>query len=158
MAFREKFIEGLEHLSRKGQLDCGGPASAFQDRQLFAATMQRLKKERRVVDARPPFGGPQHVLRYLGRYTHRIAISNHRLLGFDGQHAVLNLTIRNRLLNFPWRRDRSRTWTDATAFIGQPQSWVEIMGGDSSRQIAKPLICNNLPPQCSIWIQVFSGR
>ena len=40
------------------------------------------------VYAKPPFGGPAHVLRYLGRYTHRIAISNHRLLAFDGQRVT----------------------------------------------------------------------
>jgi hypothetical protein len=85
IVFRDKFIEELEHLYSKGLLACGGPASAFQHRELFAATMQRLKKQRWVVDARPPSGGPQHVLRYFGRYTHRIAISNHRLLGFDGE-------------------------------------------------------------------------
>ena len=88
IAFRNKFIDGLVHLYSKGLLDCGGPASAFEDPELFATTMQRLKKQRWVVDARPPFGGPQHVLRYLGRYTHRIAISNHRLLGFDGQRVT----------------------------------------------------------------------
>jgi len=85
IAFRNKFLEGLEHLYGKGLLDCRGPASAFQDRGVFAATMERLKKERWVVDVRPPFGGPKHVLRYLGRYTHRIAISNHRLVAFDGK-------------------------------------------------------------------------
>jgi hypothetical protein len=41
-----------------------------------------------LVYAKPPFGGPEHVLRYLGRYTHRIAISNHRLLGFDGERVT----------------------------------------------------------------------
>jgi hypothetical protein len=39
-----------------------------------------------VVYAKPSFGGPAQVLRYLGRYTHRVAISNHRLLSFDGEH------------------------------------------------------------------------
>jgi hypothetical protein len=41
-----------------------------------------------VVYAKPAFGGPMQVLRYLGRYTHRIAISNHRLLAFDGEHVT----------------------------------------------------------------------
>jgi hypothetical protein len=38
-----------------------------------------------VVYAKPPFGGPEHILRYLGRYTHRVAISNHRLISFANQ-------------------------------------------------------------------------
>jgi len=75
----------LVHLYGRRLLDCRGPASAFQDRDVFAATIEQLKKKRWVVDARPPFGGPEHVLRYLGRYTHRIAISNHRLVAFDGK-------------------------------------------------------------------------
>jgi len=41
-----------------------------------------------VVYAKPAFGGPMQVLRYLGRYTHRVAISNHRLLAFDGEHVT----------------------------------------------------------------------
>jgi hypothetical protein len=41
-----------------------------------------------VVYAKPAFGGPMHVLRYLGRYTHRVAISNHRLLAFDGERVT----------------------------------------------------------------------
>jgi Putative transposase len=47
-----------------------------------------LGNKRWFVYAKPPFGGPAHVLRYLGRYTHRIAISNHRLLAFDGQRVT----------------------------------------------------------------------
>ena len=45
----------------------------------------KLSKKKWFVYAKPPFGGPAHVLRYLGRYTHRIAISNHRLTSFDGE-------------------------------------------------------------------------
>lgn len=86
IAFRTKFLAGLEHLYGKRLLECRGPASAFKDPDVFAATMEQLKKERWVVDVRPPFGGPQQVLRYLGRYTHRIAISNHRLVSFNGKH------------------------------------------------------------------------
>jgi Putative transposase len=66
-------------------LNCAGPAAAFQDRQWFSELLGQLRKEKWVVYAKPPFGGPAHVLRYLGRYTHRIAISNHRLTSFDGQ-------------------------------------------------------------------------
>ena len=50
--------------------------------------MDRLQNKKWIVYAKPPFGGPAHVLRYLGRYTHRIAISNHRLLAFDGQRVT----------------------------------------------------------------------
>ena len=86
--FRDKFLFGLKRLYSNGSLDCRGPAAAFQDRRLFEELMDRLQNKKWIVYAKPPFGGPAHVLRYLGRYTHRIAISNHRLLAFDGQRVT----------------------------------------------------------------------
>jgi hypothetical protein len=83
--FREKFLAGLRQLYRKGQLDCRGPAADFSNPAWFEDLVARLGKKKWFVYAKPPFGGPAHVLRYLGRYTHRMAISNHRLLAFDGQ-------------------------------------------------------------------------
>src|SRR5271170_4149971 len=58
---------------------------AMKPRELFSELLNQLRKKKWIVYAKPPFGGPAHVLRYLGRYTHRIAISNHRLLAFDGK-------------------------------------------------------------------------
>ena len=84
--FRDKFIAGLQHLYNKNQLNCRGPAAAFQDRQWFSELLTQLRRGKWVVYAKPPFGGPEQVLRYLGRYTHRIAISNHRITSFDGEY------------------------------------------------------------------------
>ncbi len=86
--FRQKFTDELEHLHRKGLLDCAGPAADFQDRAWFSELLHQLRHKRWVVYAKPSFGGPAQVLRYLGRYTHRIAISNHRLLAFDGERVT----------------------------------------------------------------------
>ncbi len=83
--FRNKFLDGLERLYGKGQLDCRGPAADFRDPAWFQQLTAKLSKKKWYVHAAPPFGGPAHVLGYLGRYTHRMAISNHRLLAFDGQ-------------------------------------------------------------------------
>jgi len=83
--FRGKFLAGLTRLHRKGQLRCEGPAAEFKDRNKFSRLVGPLYRQRWVVYARKAMGGPEQVLRYLGRYTHRIAISNHRLLAFDGQ-------------------------------------------------------------------------
>ena len=69
------------------QLQCAGPAAALGDPQQFANLVRRLHRHDWVVYAKPAFGGPMQVLRYLGRYTHRVAISNHRLLAF-GQERV----------------------------------------------------------------------
>jgi Putative transposase/Transposase zinc-binding domain len=86
--FRGKFIDGLKHLYRRKKLGHAGPASVFSDRKQFAKLVGRLRRQDWVVYAKPAFGGPLQVLRYLGRYTHRVAISNHRLLAFDGERVT----------------------------------------------------------------------
>jgi hypothetical protein len=77
--FRGKFIDLLKRARGRGQLTGGdaGEEQAFQ-RLLNAAVQHDW-----VVYAKPPFGGPQQVLKYLSRYTHRIALSNRRLLSMD---------------------------------------------------------------------------
>ena len=83
--FREKFLAGLRQLYRKDLLNLRGPAAQFRDSAWFEQLMEKLGKKKWYVHAEPPFGGPEHVLRYLGRYTHRMAISNHRITAFDGE-------------------------------------------------------------------------
>jgi hypothetical protein len=84
--FREKFLAGLRHFYSKNLLDLRGPAADFRDPVWFEQLIAKLATKKWFVYAKPPFGGPEHVLRYLGRYTHRMAISNHRITAFDGQH------------------------------------------------------------------------
>jgi putative transposase len=86
--FRGKFCAGLKRLHRRGQLRCAGPASALADPKQFRQLLRRVHRQGWRVYAKPAFGGPRKVLRYLGRYTHRIAISNHRLVAFDGEHVT----------------------------------------------------------------------
>jgi hypothetical protein len=86
--FRGKFLAGLKRLHRRNKLCCNGPAAALADAQQFAKLMRRLHRHDWVVYAKPAFGGPMQVLRYLGRYTHRVAISNHRLLAFDQERVT----------------------------------------------------------------------
>jgi predicted RNA-binding Zn-ribbon protein involved in translation (DUF1610 family) len=83
--FRGKFLAGLKRLYEQKKLQCVGPAAAFQDPEQFAGLLRRLYKQKWFVYAKPAFGGPMQVIRYLGRYTHRVAVSNHRLLDFDGE-------------------------------------------------------------------------
>jgi Putative transposase/Transposase zinc-binding domain len=78
--FRGKFVAGLKQLFRKNQLQFFGACRQLSDAKAFNAFLRTLFREEWVVYAKPPFGGPEHVLHYLARYTHRIAISNHRLL------------------------------------------------------------------------------
>jgi len=90
--FRGKFLAGLKRLYRRKQLCCSGPASLLRDPKQFALLLRRLHRHDWVVYAKPALGDPSQVLRYLGRYTHRVAISNHRLVSFDGE-----------LVTFRWR-------------------------------------------------------
>jgi Putative transposase/Transposase zinc-binding domain len=86
--FRGKFLAGLKRLQRSNKLHCAGPAAALSDPRQFANLLRRLHRHDWVVYAKPAFGGPMQVLRYLGRYTHRVAISNHRLLAFDQERVT----------------------------------------------------------------------
>jgi len=86
--FRGKFLAGLKRLHRSKKLQCAGPAAAFADPRQFTELLRRLHRHDWVVYAKPAFGGPMQVLRYLGRYTHRVAISNHRLLAFDQERVT----------------------------------------------------------------------
>jgi hypothetical protein len=86
--FRGKFLAGLKRLHHREKLQCAGPAAALADRRQFAKLLRRLHRHDWVVYAKPAFGGPLQVLRYLGRYTHRVAISNHRLLAFEEERVT----------------------------------------------------------------------
>lgn len=81
--FRRLFIEGLLALHRTGQLALFGDLSSLANGEAFAEYLAPLRKTEWVVYAKPPFGGPEAVLAYLSRYTHRVAISNHRLVSAD---------------------------------------------------------------------------
>ena len=84
--YRGKFLAGLQRLFDQGQLRFGGDQAALAAPAAFAAWLSRLRVKEWVVYAKPPFGGPAQVLKYLARYTHRVAISNHRLLDLtDGR-------------------------------------------------------------------------
>ena len=84
--FRGKFVAGLKQAHRRGRLTCPGPLQPLADDTAFRAFLRTLFRQDWVVYVKPPFGGPTHVLHYLARYTHRVAISNHRIVNVgDGQ-------------------------------------------------------------------------
>ncbi len=85
--FRRLFIEKLAAAHAQGALSFFGELAGLADPQVFAAHLAPLRRTEWVVYAKPPFGGPAAVLAYLARYTHRVAISNHRLVRLD-DHAV----------------------------------------------------------------------
>jgi len=87
--FRGKFVAGLKRAFQDGQLRFHGNLALLAQPKIFAAWVRPLFRKDWVVYAKHPFGGPQYVLQYLGRYTHRVAISNHRLLSFaDGKVTI----------------------------------------------------------------------
>jgi len=86
--FRAKFVHGLRKAFRKRKLIFPGSIAPLANPKRFATFVDSLFRKRWVVYAKPAFGAPTQVLRYLGRYTHRVAISNHRLLSFDGEQVT----------------------------------------------------------------------
>ena len=84
--FRGKFVAGLKRLFRQKKLRFHGSLQSLGEGKIFHRFLRRLFRQDWVVYAKPPFGGPEHVLHYLARYTHRVAISNHRLISLaDGK-------------------------------------------------------------------------
>jgi hypothetical protein len=81
--FRRLFLTRVLALHQAGQLGFFGTLSHLADRRAFLRHLAPVRKKRWVVYAKPPLAGPEAVLAYLSRYTHRVAISNSRLIGFD---------------------------------------------------------------------------
>ena len=107
--FRRLFLERLAALHQAGRLSFFGNDAHFAGAQSFAALLAASRKTDWVVYAKRPFGGPETVLAYLSRYTHRVAIANSRLIAYD-RHGV----------TFRWKdyrtegRDRQKRMTLAT--------------------------------------------
>jgi Putative transposase len=81
--FRGKFVAGLKTAFHEGRLQFYGNLAALADPRIFAAWLRLLFRHDWIVYAKPPFGGPEHALRYLSGYTHRVAISNRRLVALE---------------------------------------------------------------------------
>jgi hypothetical protein len=111
---------------RQGTLEFFGQLADLADPARFHAWLRKSKRTEWVVYAKPPFGGPEHVLKYLARYTHRVAISSSRLLSLD-----------NGRVTFRWRDSRHGNQTksmtlEAVEFIRRfllhilPSGFVKI--------------------------------
>jgi hypothetical protein len=81
--FRGKFTAGLKQFFRQNKLQFHGLLRSLAEPRCFGKFLRQLFRENWVVYAKPPFSGPEHVLHYLSRYTHRVAISSHRLVTFQ---------------------------------------------------------------------------
>ena len=84
--FRGKFVAGLKRAFTDRKLLFPGSLKGLSEQKAFNAFLRSLFRQDWVVYSKRPFGGPQHVLHYLARYTHRVAISNHRIVNLaDGK-------------------------------------------------------------------------
>jgi len=81
--FRGTYLAGLQRAFDRGDLHLTGSLAAVADPAAFTGWLAALRHHAWVVYCKPPFAGPEPVLAYLGRYTHRVALSNERLLAFD---------------------------------------------------------------------------
>jgi hypothetical protein len=84
--FCGKFCEELRELFKQDRLQFHGSLQQLASPGAFSRFLWQLGQKDWVVYAKPPFGGAEHVLNYLARYTHRVAISNHRLVAFENDH------------------------------------------------------------------------
>lgn len=86
---REIFCDALEEAFLQGKLSFPHSLAHLQDPDAFRRFLRKRRRQKWVVYCKQPFGGPEQFLRYIGRYTHRVAISNQRILGFsDGRVTV----------------------------------------------------------------------
>jgi hypothetical protein len=124
--FRGKLLGFLKQSYRLGKLCFAGKLAELSTPRAFYSLLRSLRRSEWVVYSKPPFGGPEHVLKYLARYTHRVAISNGRLLNLE-----------NGQVRFRWRdsRHNNRSSTmrlDAVEFIRRfllhvlPDGFVKI--------------------------------
>src|ERR1700687_299489 len=120
--FRRLFLEALQKAYAAGELQFFGDLEHLRDPAAFARYLEPLKNSQCVVYVTPPFGVPQHVLEYLGRYTHRVAISNRRLLALEqGQ------------VSFSWKDYRDKQ---------QPQKVMTV----SAEEFIRRFLQHSLPP------------
>ena len=180
--FRGKFVEALTSLYRRGQLQLHGPLKGLREPRAFRAFLRTLYLEDWVVYAKKPFGGPEHVLHYLSRYTHRVAISNHRLLRFEdgrvtfrwkdyahgGKKRAMTLTAHEfirrfllhvlprgfvRIRHFGWMANRNRSLRAAECRALLPPA--------GTRPISPPASTARLCPHCGgavVVVERFTAR
>jgi hypothetical protein len=149
-AFKCRYIRGLKQLYQKNELSVPGHLQRFASLSAFSSLINDLAGKKWIAYAKRPFAGPEQVLNYLGRYTHRVAISNNRILSIEGGQV---------LFSYRDRADNNRQKTknlSATEFIRRfllhvlPDGFVKIryFGFLSHRNKKRriPLIRNLIDP------------
>ena len=88
--FRKRYLNKLQKIYGQEKLCFTGRASAFADKQIFMQMIKALQDTSWITYSKQPFGGPEQVLEYLGRYTHRVAITNNRILSIEDGRVTFN--------------------------------------------------------------------
>ena len=96
--FRKRYLRKINTLFQKNKLVFSGDAASLGESPNFAKLLRTLAKKAWIAYAKRPFAGPQQVLEYLGRYTHRVAISNNRILNITDDNKV-RFSYRDRAAN-----------------------------------------------------------
>jgi hypothetical protein len=169
--FRAKYLDGLAELLERGQLEIPPPLAELSEADTRRRWLRRCRKKPWVVYSQAPFAGPRKLLDYLGRYTHRVAISNHRILACkDGQVHY----------HYRDRRDGNRIKTDsvpAEEFLrrflqhvlpdrflrirhyGLLANCVKVPLLTRCRQLlgARPPAANDQPQSAADWMRILLG-
>jgi hypothetical protein len=124
--FRGKFLALLDQAAQRGEIHFAGSTAVLADPVAWKAFLSQMRRKDWVVYAKPPFGSPEQVLKYLARYTHRVAISNRRIISVTNQHVSFRYRDRR-------RADAMRTMTlEGTEFLRRfllhllPKGFVRI--------------------------------
>ena len=111
--YRGKYCAGLERAQRRGELVGGQGLERVEDEAAFGRWVRRIRRQAFVVYAKPPFGGPEQVVKYLGRYTHRVAITNQRIVGIEGGRVGFEYK------DYRAEGQRKVMWLEGEEFLGR---------------------------------------
>jgi hypothetical protein len=93
--FRKRYLNKLQKVYGQEKLCFKARASVFADKKVFMQMIKVLQDTKWITYSKQPFGGPEQVLEYLGRYTHRVAITNNRILSIEDGKVTFNYCDRN---------------------------------------------------------------
>ena len=158
LEFRKRYLKLLLNAYLKDELIFTQKTAALKSRQAFQQLINSLSKTRWIAYAKRPFAGPQQVLEYLGRYTHRVAISNNRIISID--NGQITFTYRDRQRN----NEIKNITLDANEFIRRfllhvlPKGLMKIRYfgflSHTNKKVQIPLIRKLIDPQATLPMKI----
>jgi Putative transposase len=156
--FRKRYLAKLEKAYGQEKLFFKGRASDFADKQVFVQMINILKDKQWITYSKQRFGGPEHVLEYLGRYTHRVAITNNRIVSIEDGEVSFNYRDRS-------DENKVKALTlKATEFIRRyllhilPRGFMQIRYygflGHANKKVSIPLLRLLINPEVKIAVKL----